>query len=227
MTPGSGGSPGRTSSAYPVGDQRNRRCSIVGGPPSGLSSDRTGASGRSPSGVRGDLRAVAGGTSRFPQTPSTGPLRGQDASRPPPDPSTGPLRGHEASLLGGEGGIRTLEAGFSPPNALAGRRLQPLGHFSAGRSGYRTLGPPTRARRDVRQATLSCPGGVPERSNGAVSKTVRRASVSRVQIPPPPLNRGGTHGSPTWPLLFGRAQTAALGLPAGKAGLRPSSDVHG
>ena len=33
--------------------------------------------------------------------------------------------------LGGEGGIRTLEAGISPPNALAGRRLQPLGHFSA------------------------------------------------------------------------------------------------
>src|SRR5205814_4200155 len=33
----------------------------------------------------------------------------------------------------GEGGIRTLEAGISPPNALAGRRLQPLGHFSSGR----------------------------------------------------------------------------------------------
>ena len=30
----------------------------------------------------------------------------------------------------GEGGIRTLEAGYYPPNALAGRRLQPLGHFS-------------------------------------------------------------------------------------------------
>ena len=30
----------------------------------------------------------------------------------------------------GEGGIRTLEAGITPPNALAGRRLQPLGHFS-------------------------------------------------------------------------------------------------
>ena len=40
----------------------------------------------------------------------------------------------------GEGGIRTLEAGISPPNALAGRRLQPLGHFS-GRVRARTLGP--------------------------------------------------------------------------------------
>ena len=30
----------------------------------------------------------------------------------------------------GEGGIRTLEGGNVPLNALAGRRLQPLGHFS-------------------------------------------------------------------------------------------------
>ena len=30
----------------------------------------------------------------------------------------------------GEGGIRTLDAGLYPRNALAGRRLQPLGHFS-------------------------------------------------------------------------------------------------
>jgi hypothetical protein len=37
-----------------------------------------------------------------------------------------PLR-HPSS---GEGGIRTLEGGYYPPNALAGRRLQPLGHFS-------------------------------------------------------------------------------------------------
>ena len=32
----------------------------------------------------------------------------------------------------GEGGIRTLEGGLYPLNALAGRRLQPLGHFSVG-----------------------------------------------------------------------------------------------
>ena len=30
----------------------------------------------------------------------------------------------------GEGGIRTLDGGLYPHNALAGRRLQPLGHFS-------------------------------------------------------------------------------------------------
>ena len=40
--------------------------------------------------------------------------------------------------ISGGGGLRTLEAGFSPPNALAGRRLQPLGHFSRRAQGYRS-----------------------------------------------------------------------------------------
>ena len=48
----------------------------------------------------------------------------------------------KGDFLSGEGGIRTLEAGISPPNALAGRRLQPLGHFS-GRA-HRTAAPCTR-----------------------------------------------------------------------------------
>jgi hypothetical protein len=34
-------------------------------------------------------------------------------------------------LFGGEGGIRTLDTGLSPYNALAGRHLRPLGHLSA------------------------------------------------------------------------------------------------
>ena len=34
------------------------------------------------------------------------------------------------SLVYGEGGIRTLDGDIHPHNALAGRRLQPLGHFS-------------------------------------------------------------------------------------------------
>src|SRR5262245_25259642 len=38
--------------------------------------------------------------------------------------------GHLSVLRSGEGGIRTLDAGIHPHNALAGRRLQPLGHFS-------------------------------------------------------------------------------------------------
>src|SRR6267143_5180414 len=32
--------------------------------------------------------------------------------------------------FGGEGGIRTLDTGLSPYNALAGRHLRPLGHLS-------------------------------------------------------------------------------------------------
>ena len=37
-----------------------------------------------------------------------------------------------AGLCGGEGGIRTPDTGFGPYNGLANRRLQPLGHLSAG-----------------------------------------------------------------------------------------------
>src|SRR6476646_9940026 len=39
--------------------------------------------------------------------------------------------GHLSVQGSGEGGIRTLDGGIHPHNALAGRRLQPLGHFSA------------------------------------------------------------------------------------------------
>ena len=35
-------------------------------------------------------------------------------------------------VSGGERGIRTLDTGISPYNGLANRRLQPLGHLSAG-----------------------------------------------------------------------------------------------
>ena len=46
------------------------------------------------------------------------------------------LMGERGSpMLSGEGGIRTLDGGLDPHNALAGRRLQPLGHFS-GASGW-------------------------------------------------------------------------------------------
>ena len=48
--------------------------------------------------------------------------------------------------LSGEGGIRTLDERITTRNALAGRRLQPLGHLSRGRSGYRTLWPGLVAR---------------------------------------------------------------------------------
>jgi hypothetical protein len=52
-------------------------------------------------------------------------------------------------------------------------------------------------RPEQARIALAIPGGVPERLNGAVSKTVVRASVPRVRIPPPPL------------LWLGRSQFAA------------------
>ncbi len=55
-----------------------------------------------------------------------------------------------------------------------------------------------------RAGTLTRLGGVPERSNGAVSKTVKGASSSRVQIPPPPLMRP-------------RSRNDAMTHPAGRA----------
>src|SRR5581483_1171877 len=70
------------------------------------------------------------------------------ASGCPPNP----LR--EARKRDGEGGIRTLEAGISPPNALAGRRLQPLGHFSGRSQGYRTV-PPVPAGRQARDGRVA------------------------------------------------------------------------
>jgi hypothetical protein len=87
----------------------------------------------------------------------------------------------------GEGGIRTLDERITTRNALAGRRLQPLGHLSR---SLRISDAPTGSRSPLptTRLPLASHGGVPERSNGAVSKTVRGASSSRVQIPPPPLH---------------------------------------
>jgi hypothetical protein len=45
-----------------------------------------------------------------------------------------PSRPTRGGVRGGEGGIRTLEGGMNPLNALAGRCLQPLGHFSEQRA---------------------------------------------------------------------------------------------
>ncbi len=86
--------------------------------------------------------------------------------RPAPDQplSQRPWAGH----LDGEGGIRTLDGGLYPHNALAGRRLQPLGHFSG--PGQDSPGC---------RLPFSLPGGVAERSNAAVSKTVSGGFVRR------------------------------------------------
>src|SRR5215217_9503760 len=83
-------------------------------------------------------------------------------------PLTGDSPTSKGGSFDGEGGIRTLEAGISPPNALAGRRLQPLGHFSRarilphrptaqfaprGRAKARTRGPSTTERAGFEPAT--------------------------------------------------------------------------
>jgi hypothetical protein len=101
---------------------------------------------------------------------------------------------------------RSVAALGQSPAPPAERRL-----FPAKRGGL-----PLRSRHPL------C-GGVPERPNGAVSKTVRGASPSRVQIPPPPPLQSQFaapavasigSGSPSWywflvPVQFGRDHIAA------------------
>src|SRR5207302_1453329 len=68
-------------------------------------------------------------------------------------------------------------------------------------------------------ATLGRLGGVPERPNGAVSKTVRRASASRVQIPPPPLDSFGWH--------FGHQYAVRFAAPRPRSALKIASENVG
>src|SRR6266404_8735867 len=49
-------------------------------------------------------------------------------------------RAETDELSGGERGIRTLDTGLSPYNALAGRPLRPLGHLSEVRGILHALG---------------------------------------------------------------------------------------
>src|SRR5436305_10846691 len=64
---------------------------------------------------------------RTPPT-ATGPATSWPAATTRKEGAHGGTRG--SPVVDGEGGIRTLEGGSYPLNALAGRRLQPLGHFS-------------------------------------------------------------------------------------------------
>jgi hypothetical protein len=64
------------------------------------------------------------------------PARPSRLSSKAPDPFSG-LRSRKRKILynfqvvGGDGGIRTLDRALQPYNGLANRRLQPLGHVSA------------------------------------------------------------------------------------------------
>jgi hypothetical protein len=124
-------------------------------------------------------------------------------------------------------GFEPSRQGFSPPNALAGRRLQPLGHFSAGSQNTasplearpprellrsRTRGPraseiPTgllcaQPRRGGR--AVEC-GGLENRSG--------RFRPARVQIPPPPLGSAETGLSKGLGASAGCPKLGALSAP--------------
>ena len=143
-------------------------------------------------------------------------------------PSSGIFRGSAFRSCGmpnlrnsGEGGIRTLDERITTRNALAGRRLQPLGHLSKvaqdiGRSG-RLPEPAPNAR-----LPYAPYGGVPERSNGAVSKTVKGASSSRVQIPAPPLTDAGS-ASESAPLSAGFLPELSTAPPQSRSSSRSAS----
>src|SRR6266516_3141565 len=103
-------------------------------------------------------------------------------------------------------GFEPSRQGFSPPNALAGRRLQPLGHFSGPAQDSRAT------RLPFRHA-----GGVAERSNAAVSKTVRGGNVPRgfKSLPlrlrePNPLRQAGFGSS--CPALCASAPLTTAGI---------------
>jgi hypothetical protein len=89
-------------------------------------------------------------------------------ARAAPEGGSAAHRGRGQKSEAEKEGFEPSRQGFSPPNALAGRRLQPLGHFSG-------RGQDSRATR----LTFPYAGGVAERSNAAVSKTVRGGFVPR------------------------------------------------
>jgi hypothetical protein len=115
--------------------------------------------------------------------------------RAPARPAHGPelaIPWHRSSS--GEGGIRTLEAGFSPPNALAGRRLQPLGHFSGGAQDIgRSGGVREPAERPVvERAPAARLTGLGDRSPTAIDRASLWSSPCRTDARSPSRMRART-----------------------------------
>jgi 5-methylcytosine-specific restriction endonuclease McrA len=139
-----------------------------------------------------------------------------------------PLKGDSATAgrsASGEGGIRTLEAGIPPPNALAGRRLQPLGHFSERGTAYRT----SFRHRDRVAERLPLPAGrtAPWRGGravecGGLENRFGRFRPTRVQIPPPPLLKP----NPASQARFG-IRAGVFASPPETAGDRPGLALTG
>src|SRR5581483_8630192 len=112
------------------------------------------ATSRSPTSRRSSRRAPARRQAPEKTKPARGRSGNRRSSRQSPVvrgepaermmlPRGAPAHHQKGGFVDGEGGIRTLEAGISPPNALAGRRLQPLGHFSRAPGSYRSPGGPS------------------------------------------------------------------------------------
>jgi hypothetical protein len=107
--------------------------------------------------------------------------------------------GHLSVLRSGEGGIRTLDGGIHPHNALAGRRLQPLGHFSALSAQD--------SRRGLRRITPSGGGNRRARSENtcAGSPLIPPGIETRLRLSEagfPLFGSGSSLGSRAWPLAL-------------------------
>src|SRR3954452_8997127 len=136
------------------------------------------------------------------------------------------VRSSTRSTNGHTGQGHRSQATLAPRTGDGGRagRSPPPGGASEGLAGLvsgRALlarGAPER-RSDLKSpASLPIPwfvalGGVPEWLNGAVSKTVGRASGSRVRIPPPPLydrltvGLSGGERPALWPIATGAGRS--------------------
>ena len=83
----------------------------------------------------------------------------------------------------GEGGIRTLERGLCPSNALAGRRLQPLGHFSVPAQSTHSPGPLPCAGSEGWQSGRMRRSRKPLRASGSVEGSNPSPSAPPVDLP--------------------------------------------
>ena len=138
----------------------------------------------------------------------------------------------------GEGGIRTLEAGISPPNALAGRRLQPLGHFSGdgqdiglpgeplkcGRLGTRLPCTPTEGCRSGRTGRSRKPLGV-QAPPGFKSLPLRLVQAGLRLRSLSPLQTNRLRGTGIWNRNLPTSDLRACLLPHGTA--RPQGRCSG
>jgi hypothetical protein len=86
-------------------------------------------------------------------------------------------------MVGGDGGIRTLDRALQPYNGLANRRLQPLGHISAARRDSRPPDMPDarahcKTRAEPRGYRALWPNRILRASSSAERSAFRRPGTS-------------------------------------------------